>query len=260
VRKLNQFQILYAARKEDSTRPFKARGSIIKRCKRCLLGQRVCVCQWLIKSEYDDVAFCLIMHRQEILKPTNTGRLIADVYPKSSFYFEWHRTQPNPALLALLDNPRFLPILIFPQDYVFENQLNTIQQVHQKASDERRQPLFVILDGTWAQCKKMFKNSSYLQCMVSMPIIPSNASQFNLRKAPQASHLCTVEVAIELLKTPLAKGRYEHLYHTYQIFNQHYVASRRTAEIDTNTISHQYLNAKVTGKGSLNDHLGNQGL
>jgi DTW domain-containing protein len=253
VEKLNQFQLLYKARKTDSTRPFKARGSIIKRCERCLLGQRVCLCQWLVRSESEPVAFCVIMHRQEILKPTNTGRLIAEVYPKQSYYFEWSRTQPNPALLELLNNSKYLPILIFPEDYVFEHQVNTMEQVQAKALKEQRQPLFVILDGTWAQCKKMFKNSSYLQCLISMPITPSHASEFNLRKAPEESHLCTVEVAIELLKTPLADRQFEHLYHTYQIFNQHYIASRRTAEIDTNTPSHQYLAARMSaGLGHVN--------
>jgi DTW domain-containing protein len=246
VKQLNQFQLLYKARKADSTRPFNARGSIIKRCERCLLGQRVCLCQWLIDSQSNDVSFCVIMHRQEILKPTNTGRLIAEVYPNHSYYFEWSRTQPNPALLELLDEHKYLPILIFPEAYVFEHQVRTIEQVHGQVQNEDRQPLFVILDGTWAQCKKMFKNSSYLQSLISMPIQPSHPSEFNLRKAPEDSHLCTVEVAIELLKTTLARGQYEHLYHTYQIFNQHYIASRKTAEIDTNTDSHQYLNRKIS--------------
>ena len=56
------------------------------------------------------------MYKGEYYKPTNTGRLIADVVAEN-YAFVWHRTEPDADLLTLLSNPKYQPIIIFPHEY-----------------------------------------------------------------------------------------------------------------------------------------------
>jgi DTW domain-containing protein YfiP len=65
-------------RKSVSTRPFLARGGSVPRCDACQLRHDWCACDWrpALKAE---AGFCLMMYDSEPMKPSNTGRLIADV-------------------------------------------------------------------------------------------------------------------------------------------------------------------------------------
>ncbi|MCF1439981.1 MAG: DTW domain-containing protein, partial [Shewanella sp.] len=91
---------LYALRKSMSTKPFTARGKNLRRCGRCLLGQSYCTCAHC-RALQTHASFALIMYDDEVLKPTNSGRLIADLIP-DTHAFLWSRTEVNPELLALL--------------------------------------------------------------------------------------------------------------------------------------------------------------
>ena len=44
--------------------------------------------------------FCLLMFDTEPMKPSNTGRLIADILPDTTA-FQWSRTEPSQDLLDL---------------------------------------------------------------------------------------------------------------------------------------------------------------
>jgi len=235
----NRFFQLRATRLVRATRPFKARGCMVQRCEHCLLAQRLCICPW-IKPSQINVGFCLLMHRQEILKPTNTGRLIADVFSEDTFAFEWQRTQIDPDLERLLNSEEWFPILVFPEEYIRGGSLLSSSQV-KKVMQQKKRPLFVILDGTWAQCKKMYRSSSYLQALPAFSLSPQKESEFKLRKAPEASHLCTVEVAMEVLNAIEFNQQACHLSHYYQIFNRHYFASRKSQTVALDSENHQYI-------------------
>lgn len=85
-------------RLDRATRPFLARGSRAVRCQGCLLPQQNCLCA-TIKPQQANSRFCLIMFGAEPLKPSNTGRLIADILP-DTLAFTWSRTEVDPGLLA----------------------------------------------------------------------------------------------------------------------------------------------------------------
>ncbi len=103
---------LYEYRQSLSTKPYASRGKNLVRCGRCLLEQSFCTCEHrrLLPCE---AAFALLMYDAEVLKPSNSGRLIADLIP-DTHAFLWSRTQPDPQLLALLENPDYQPYLVFP--------------------------------------------------------------------------------------------------------------------------------------------------
>ncbi len=83
-------------RKSVSTRPFLARGGSVPRCEACQLRHDWCACEWRpeLKAE---AGFCLLMYDSEPMKPSNTGRLIADVLPDTTWAFLWSRTKPIPS-------------------------------------------------------------------------------------------------------------------------------------------------------------------
>lgn len=111
--RIHAFHHLYQYRLERSTKPFLARGGKIKRCLYCLVELTHCLCAHQPDIE-SQVAVLLIVSENEVFKPSNTGRLIADTV-KETYVYQWSRTEPNPEMLALLSNPAYYPVLIFPR-------------------------------------------------------------------------------------------------------------------------------------------------
>ena len=153
-----------------------------------------CMCD-VVPSPTANSAFLFLMFKGECYKPSNTGRLIADV-AKANFAFTWHRTEPQQALLDLLQDPRYIPMIIFPHEYAEPERC--ISSVTPK--DEGRTPLFIMLDGTWREARKMFKKSAYLQHLPVLGVSPSEQSDYMLREAAHDYQLCTAEVGIEVLR------------------------------------------------------------
>ncbi len=177
-----------------ATRPFRARGIKMQRCESCLLPPAHCLCP-LRPQLRADVSFCLLMHRLEPLKPTNTGRLIAECLPDTCAFI-WSRTEPDPALMALLQDPQWQPMLVFPQEYAGPEQM--INQHISPVGGKR--PLLVIIDATWNQARKMVRMSPWLRALPLLHLQPARASRYQLRRSCQAEHLCTAEVAVACLE------------------------------------------------------------
>ena len=108
---------LRTARLARSAKPFLARGGPRgERCPGCRLVPSHCVCS-LHPVVPTRAGVCLLMADIEPLKPSNTGWLIADVVP-DTFAFGWARTEVDPALLALLADPQWQPVVVFPGEFV----------------------------------------------------------------------------------------------------------------------------------------------
>jgi hypothetical protein len=179
----------------QSTRTFRARGSKVIRCDACLLPQADCICA-AKPTVFCRSAFCFLMYKGEAYKPSNTGRLIADVAP-DNHAFLWQRTEFDPRLLALLQDARYAPVVVFPHEYA-EPQRRIYTPLAAQA-DTGKIPLFIMLDGTWREAKKMFK-SPYLADLPVLGIQPIGSSRYLMRDAAMAYQLCTAEVGIEVLK------------------------------------------------------------
>lgn len=193
---INSVHILRKQQLALSTKEFRARGYKVKRCDKCLIPEAKCICA-LRPSIASSSAFCLVMYKNEYYKPTNTGKLIADVLP-DNYAFRWDRVTPDPALLELLNNPKYAPILVFPQQYAAAQRC--IDSPKDSIEIQRgKTPLFVMLDGTWREASKMFKSP----CFATLPVLgiqPDKASSYQLREAAHIHQLCTAEVAVEVLK------------------------------------------------------------
>jgi hypothetical protein len=219
---INTVQVLRKQQLALSTKEFKARGYKVKRCEECLIPENKCICAQR-PSISSHTAFCLVMYKNEYYKPTNTGKLIADVIP-DNYAFKWDRVAPDPALIELLHNPKYAPILVFPQQYAEAHRcINTPKDL--SAIQQGKIPLFVMLDGTWREANKMFKSPSFANLPV-LGIQPEKASSYQLREAAHIHQLCTAEVAIEVLKMADDEHAAAALGEYFQQFRKAYIAGK----------------------------------
>lgn len=235
---------LRATRLAASSKPFVARGANALRCPRCRLGISQCICD--LRPEVPTHAgVCLLMGDIEALKPSNTGWLIADVVP-DTWAFQWSRTAVDPALLALLADPQWQPCVVFPPEYADPGR--AVAEVAPPAGGAvpGKRPLFVLLDGTWSEARKMFRKSPYLDAFPVLGLQPETVSRYQLRRSTQDHHFCTAEVAALCLamtgdaRDAQAVGA---LGDWFDVFTAHYLGMRRQRPPDRESAAHQRLRA-----------------
>ena len=217
----NAVQRLREAAIARSTRPFLARGARVKRCPSCLLALASCICarRPVLQAE---VTFCLLMHSLEPLKPTNTGRLIAECLGDTQA-FVWARTEVDPGLLALLADPRYQPYVVFPGEYALPDQ----PVCRDLPASSGRRPLLIILDATWTQARKMFRKSPYLASLPVLSMETEQLSRYRLRRSTRDDHLCTVEVATACLGLAGDTQAARQLNQYFELFTDAYLSTIR---------------------------------
>jgi len=217
---MHAVQRLHQYRQRISTKPFKARGYNLKRCDNCRISIKFCICQHK-PSCNSNAAFLLLMWDDEVLKPSNTGRLIADLID-DTHAFIWQRTTIDDNLLALIKDPQYQPFVVFPQDFAHPDQ-QVVNQVPTLASDKR--PLFILLDGSWREAKKMFRKSPYLDQLPLLSInLATQDERYRLRKANGDDRLATAEVAAHVLRSYGEKANGQLLDLWFDTFSQQYQA------------------------------------
>ncbi|TBU94737.1 tRNA-uridine aminocarboxypropyltransferase [Phytopseudomonas dryadis] len=226
--------VLRAARLARSAKPFLARGSRAERCPACRLARSHCLCAWRPQVSAAS-GVCLLMHDVEALKPSNTGWLIADVIEDTSA-FGWSRTEVDAQLPALLDDPQWQPYLVFPGEYAGPERVVSSVQV-----EEGRRPLFVLLDATWTQARKMFRKSPYLDRLPVLGLQPETLSRYRLRRSKRDDHLCTAEVAALCLELAGDVRAADALNAYLDVFSQHYLAAKAPRAVDLEDALHQRL-------------------
>ncbi len=194
-------------------------------CERCKLPQITCICEYRPVLE-SGITFCLLTHETEFHKPTNTGRLIEECLPNTCVY-KWHRTEPDQNLLNYIANPNYQHWLVFPTDAAEHlHRVTRFDSEEAKVIGTGKTHSFILLDATWQQAAKMFRRSPYLNDLPIISMAPERGSQYTLRRKSQDHHLCTVEIASELLNIA---GEYENssiLNDYFQVFSQHYLAAK----------------------------------
>ena len=181
---------------------------------------------------------CLLMADIEALKPTNTGWLIADLVP-DTFAFGWARTEIDPALPALLSDSQWQPYVVFPGEYAAPERV--VQKIAPADEQTGKRPLFILLDATWTEARKMFRKSPYLDHLPVLSLQPEQISQYKLRRSHRDDHFCTSEVAalcLNLAGELLA----EQLLTAYlDVFTHHYLQARNQLPIAWDDAAHQRL-------------------
>ncbi|WP_394205274.1 tRNA-uridine aminocarboxypropyltransferase [Shewanella waksmanii] len=225
---------LYQYRKAISSRPYMARGKNLVRCERCLLAQAYCTCQArrLLSS---NASFLLLMYDDEVLKPSNSGRLIADLIEDTHAYI-WSRTHTNRKVIELLNSEQYQPYLIFPSEYAAPKQQLVAPEAVPSFSNKR--PLFVLLDGSWREAIKMFRKSAYLHDLPMLSFNPQTAAMYGLRKGSRDFQLGTAEVACLALGSLGETNNVQALNTWFELFIESSLFSRsRKSNHDTSILT-----------------------
>jgi DTW domain-containing protein YfiP len=169
-----------------------------------------------------------------------------------TFAFGWARTVVDPALLALLRDPQWQPYVVFPGEYAAsERVVHTVLPAPATAQAAGRRPLFVLLDGTWAEARKMFGRSPYLSTLPVLSLEPHRPSTYQLRRSRRDDHFCTSEVAalcLDLAGEPLAA---QALQAWLDVFTHHYLQAKNQQPIDWDSPAHRRLCELVVVKPGL---------
>jgi DTW domain-containing protein len=153
------------------------------RCPRCFLPRVACICP-RIPTVQTATRFLIVRHILEFWKTTNTARLAAMALPNATLaeFGRPHETLLRPAGLgsAWLLFPDAGPAPKKPPDCV------------------------VVLDGTWAQARRMLQRIPWLRGIPQVSLLPS-APVDGLRRAPHRTAMSTLTAiarAVELLEGP----------------------------------------------------------
>jgi len=233
-----------------ATKPFLARGGFKReRCARCRLAVTHCMCS-LRTPVPTRAGFCLLMGDIEALKPSNTGWLVADLIA-DTFAFEWSRTAPDPALLALLRDPAWCCHVVFPGEYAAAQRVvHSVQPTDAVGPESvNRRPLFILLDGTWSQARKMFGRSPCLEHLPVLSLAPAHASNYRLRRSHRGDHFCTSEVAALCLALAGDALAAEALDAYLDVFTHHYLQARHQLPVARDGGAHRRFQAAVSAFG-----------
>jgi DTW domain-containing protein YfiP len=233
---------LRSSRLARSAKPFLARGgSKVERCTGCRLAPSHCMCALrpVVPKHPNQAGVCLLMADIEPLKPSNTGWLIADVVA-DTWAFGWARTEVDPALLTLLADPQWQPYLVFPGEFVAPERVVTdLLPVDDTAPAKR--PLFVLLDATWPEARKMFRKSPYLDKLPVLSLQADRISRYKLRRSRRDDHFCTSEVAGLCLELAGELHAAQTLEAYLDVFTHRYLQAKQQQPFDADNAAHQQL-------------------
>ncbi|MDB5965199.1 MAG: hypothetical protein JWQ72_1699, partial [Polaromonas sp.] len=156
-----------------------------------------------------------------------------------TFAFGWARTEVDPALLALLADPQWQPCLVFPGEFVAPGRV--VSALPATAVQDGRRPLFVLLDATWPEARKMFRKSPYLDHLPVLSLQSEQLSRYKLRRSQRDEHFCTSEVAALCLALAGEAQAADTLEAYLDVFTDHYLKAKNQLPIATGDAAHLRL-------------------
>nr|WP_263859109.1 tRNA-uridine aminocarboxypropyltransferase [Shewanella algae] len=169
------------------------------------------------------VKIILLTHERELNRANNTATLALNAYPTLCKRVLWARKAPDAWLMEHLSLGR--TALLYPQteESTSEESISRAQAVNesqnlsqspnqspaqgakllQDAAQEAAQKAalklgkqlnsLVILDATWQEAGKMYRQSPYLQSLARVELQAEQGSAFRLRRNQRQGGLCTLE-------------------------------------------------------------------
>ncbi|GAM72336.1 hypothetical protein JCM19236_3442 [Vibrio sp. JCM 19236] len=186
-------------------------------CERCgFIHNCVCEAKPLVESPFELV---LLYHPNELRRATNTGKLLASCLTQVSQY-EWSRTEPPVELLEHIKQHGNAKLL-FPSENStpVENALST-------------NGLYIVLDATWQEAKKMLNKSPWLQELAQVHLVSASDSNYSLRRNQEAGNLCTFEVGSAILAVHEGASSAEKLNHFFDHYLKVFQADRSGHTLD----------------------------
>jgi DTW domain-containing protein YfiP len=174
------------------------------RCARCRLYARLCLCAELPRLD-TRTRLCLVIHRDEQHKPTNSGLLACASLGNSEVFVRGVHGGDAPALAF---DAATQPLLLFPHADA------------QPLADFARAPrpiTLVVPDGTWRQASRVRGRVAGLDGVPCVTLPPEPAATARLRAQPDDARLPTllaIARALGVLEGAAVRAALERLFAT----------------------------------------------
>jgi len=144
----------------------------------------------------------LVTHEREFSRRSNTGKLVQQFLPDETSIVPWRRKEPDTKLLTAIKSGR---VAILAPDAEDEHDIGDFDSL-------------VLLDSTWQEARKIYRQSDYLKDLPKVTLNPAQASEFILRANQLEGGLSTVECVIELLRLQQRDEEAEQLVGQFKAF------------------------------------------
>lgn len=156
-------------------------------CLRCRRPKSVCYCAALSRID-TRTRVVLLQHPRERDMAIGTARMASLCLPNSRLLvgFDWQHSEE---LSQLLSDPLRPAVLLYPGEGATD-----VDHL------ESKEPLtLVVVDGTWANTKKMVKQNPVLANLPRIAFYPERPSEYRIRREPNAMSVSTIEALMYVL-------------------------------------------------------------
>jgi len=159
-------------------------------CELCKKPPLTCYCA-NVKAFAPATQFVILIHRHENRRSIATGRM-AHLCLSNSHFYEGTDFTEHAQVNAILQNPKNFPVVLYPNaDAVDLSEVDRADR--QSFVPDGKQLVVFIIDGTWAQAKRMRRLSRNLHDLPHLYFTPETPSRFRVRKQPQSDCYSTIE-------------------------------------------------------------------
>ncbi len=158
-----------------------------RRCWTCFKPRVLCVCELVPRVE-NRTQVTILQHPRERFHPIGTAR-IAELGLARGAVLRPH--SPVARSLAVSFDPPAGTGLLFPR--------RGARDLAKLAPDERPRGL-VVLDGTWAQAGKLYRENGWLAELPHYALSPVAPSRYRIRREPRPEFISTIEAVVAALQ------------------------------------------------------------
>ncbi len=154
----------------------------------------MCLCETIVRRA-TRTRVVILQHPRESDVPINTARLV-ELQLEGAELHVAVTLDEAPALRARLHDPEAPAILLYPGE-----------GARDLSSLEAQGPVtLVVLDGTWWQARKLFRQNPELAQLPCYGLSPSSPSRYRIRREPALHCISTIEAVAEALALPEPGG------------------------------------------------------
>jgi DTW domain-containing protein YfiP len=157
------------------------------RCYVCMRPLTMCWCGD-IPSVVTRTAVVILQHARERMHPFGTARLVARCLPRTRIE----------VVLGGFAGDLHRPLDVPPDTAVLYPHPAAIDLAELAPAD--RPSTLLVLDGTWAHAKRLYRTNPWLQNLRHVRINPATPSRYRIRAEPRADYVSTLEAIVEALQ------------------------------------------------------------
>jgi DTW domain-containing protein YfiP len=153
-------------------------------CARCRRPEVVCYCKWITPLA-TRTRVVILQHPRERDVPINTARIAALCLPQAEVH-----VGVDFGSAPYLSAPPQPAVLLYPDDEA---------ESTPQAWSARGPITLVVVDGTWAQARKIVRTNSVLAKLPRCSFRPPTPSDYRIRREPRDDYVSTIEALVHVL-------------------------------------------------------------